>query len=46
MIDGPRHAVSTLTTCDFVSMDSIASIMTVISHLSVLSVRRIGFVGD
>lgn len=46
MIDGPRHAVSTLMTCDFVSKDSIASIMTVISHLPVLSVRRIGFVGD
>ena len=46
MIDGPRHAVSTLMTCDFVSMDNIASVMTVVSHLVSLGAKRIGFVGD
>ncbi len=46
MIDGPRNAATTLMTCDYVSMDSMASTITLISHLTGLGARRIGFVGD
>ena len=46
VIDGPRHAVSTLMACDFVSMDNIAAEITVVSRLVEMGARRIGFVGD
>jgi LacI family transcriptional regulator len=46
MIDGPRHAVSTLMPCDFISWDNIAAEMTVVRRLVELGARRIGFVGD
>ena len=46
LIDSPRHAFSTLMPCDFVSMENLASIMTVIRRLTDLGAHRIGFVGD
>ena len=46
VIDGPRHAVSTLMPCDFVSMDNIAAEITVVSRLAEMGAQRIGFVGD
>ena len=46
VIDGPRHAVSTLMSCDFVSMDNIAAEITVVTRLVEMGARRIGFVGD
>lgn len=46
MIDGPRYAVSTPMACDFVSMESIAGVMTVIRRLAALGAKRIAFVGD
>ena len=46
MVDGPRSAASSLMSCDYVSMENIASIMTVVGRLSSLGAKRIGFVGD
>ena len=46
VIDGPRHAVSTPMACDFVSMDNIASVTTLVRRLAALGIKRIGFVGD
>ena len=46
VIDSPRHAVSTLMSCDYVSMENIASTMMVVDRLISMGAERIGFVGD
>ena len=46
MIDSPTHAIIRQYPCDFVSMENVASIITVTKQLISLGARRIGFVGD
>ena len=46
MIDSPAHALVRPFPCDFVSMENVASISTVMVRLLSLGARRIGFVGD
>ena len=46
VIDSPVHAILHLYPCDFVSMENVASIGTVMQQLVSLGARRIGFVGD
>ena len=46
MIDSPTHALIRPFPCDFVSMENVASMSTVMERLIALGARRIGFVGD
>ena len=46
VIDSPSHALNSLMSCDFVSMENTASIISVTKRLAALGARRIGFVGD
>ena len=46
VIDGPVHAIIHLYSCDFISMENVASIGAVMRRLIALGARRIGFVGD
>ena len=46
MIDSPVHALVHLFPCDFVSMENVASVSTVMKRLLALGARHIGFVGD
>ena len=46
VVDGPRRAAVTLHSCDYVSMENIASIVAVVKRLVELGAGRIGFVGD
>ena len=46
VIDSPTHSNMNLIPCDFVTMENIASIITVVKRLHALGARRIGFVGD
>jgi len=46
VIDSPTHSLIHLYPCDFISMENVASISTVVKRLSALGARRIGFVGD
>ncbi len=46
VIDSPTHANTHLMSCDFVTMENIASMIAVVSRLYMLGARRIGFVGD
>ena len=46
MIDSPAHALVHLFPCDFVSMENVASVSTVMKRLLALGARHIGFVGD
>ncbi len=45
-IDGPAHISSRLMPCDFVLMENVASVMTVMGQLFAKGARRIGFIGD
>ncbi len=46
MIDSPVHAIIRPFPCDFVSMENVGSISSVVKRLIELGARRIGFVGD
>ena len=46
VIDSPAHSNISLIPCDFVTMENVASIITLIRRLHALGARRIGFVGD
>ncbi len=46
VIDSPPHANSELMYCDYVCMESIASVTKLMEHLRAQGARRIGFVGD
>ena len=46
VVDSPAHANLHLISCDFVSMENGASMMTLMQRLLSLGARRIGFVGD
>ena len=46
MIDSPVHSLIHFYPCDFVSMENVASVNTVMKRLLALGARRIGFVGD
>ena len=46
VIDSPSRAIDSLMSCDFVSMENAASVISVTKRLAALGARRIGFVGD
>ena len=46
IFDGPFGSGSLLMNCDFITMESIASVLVIIRKLIDLGARRIGFVGD
>ncbi len=46
VIDSPAHAGTNLMSCDFVSMENTASIISVVEQLYALGARRISFMGD
>ena len=46
LVDGYCGAVTSLMDCDMISMENLASIMALVSHVIERGARRIGFVGD
>ena len=46
IFDGPAGSGSLLMNCDFITMESFASILDIMRRLISLGARRIGFVGD
>ena len=46
VIDSPPHAVTEQMLCDFVSVDNISGIISLVRRLAGLGAARIGFVGD
>ncbi len=46
MIDGPAHAFAEPMACDFVTMENVSGIVSVVRRLYGKGARRIGFVGD
>ena len=46
VFDGPAGSGSSLMNCDFITMESIASILAIMRRLISLGATRIGFVGD
>ena len=46
IIDSPTHADKTLMSCDFVTMESMASMTAIMDHLVKMGAERFGFVGD
>ena len=46
LVDGYCGAVTSLMDCDMISMENLASIMALVSHVIERGARRIGFIGD
>ncbi len=46
MVDGPAHAFAEPIPCDFVTMENISGIVSVVRRLNEKGARRVGFVGD
>ena len=46
MSDSPMNAFTTLMKCDYVTMENIAGILSLVEHLAAVGAKTIGFVGD
>lgn len=46
MVDGPAHAFAEPIPCDFVTMENVSGIVSVVRRLCEKGARRVGFMGD
>ncbi len=46
MVDGPAHAFAEPIPCDFVTMENVSGIVSVVRRLREKGARRVGFMGD